>query len=153
MLLGVWEALTLSGGHMVGRHDSTLASHAPLRPSQIAAVCLAASKMTGATRRALQAEMALKYGGGNPLRAATIFGWGRHTVEVGLAESRTGLIWLGAQAALSGGTPWDATPPEAAAALRRRAEAHAHHAPTFRPTLASTRLTAQAALAALRAQG
>jgi hypothetical protein len=49
MLLGVWEALTLSGGQIVGMHDSTLEFHAPLRPSQIADVRLAASKMTGAT--------------------------------------------------------------------------------------------------------
>ena len=59
---------------MVGRHDATLASHASLRPSQMADVRLAASKMTGATRRAWQAEIAVQYGGGNPLLAATICG-------------------------------------------------------------------------------
>ena len=84
----------------MGRHDSTLESHQPLRPSQIADLRLAASNMTGPTRRAFQAEMALKYCGGNPLLAETIFGWGRHTVEVGLAERRTGILCLGAQAAL-----------------------------------------------------
>jgi hypothetical protein len=36
MLLGIWEACTRSGGYIVGRHDSTLASHQPLRPSQMA---------------------------------------------------------------------------------------------------------------------
>ncbi len=36
MLLGIWEALTLSGGHIVGMQDSTLESHQSLRPSQIA---------------------------------------------------------------------------------------------------------------------
>ena len=60
MLLRVWEALTLSGGQMAGMQDSTLESHQPLRPSQIADLRLAASKMTGPTRRAFQAEMALK---------------------------------------------------------------------------------------------
>ena len=153
MLLAVWEALTLSGGHIVGMHNSTLESHEPLRPSQITDLRLAASKMTGATRRAFQAEMALKYCGGNPLLAETIFGWGRHTVEVGLAERRTGIICLGAQAAFSGRKPWEDTQPEGAEALRRLAEAHAQQAPTFRTTLAYTRLTAQAALAALQAQG
>jgi hypothetical protein len=108
--------------------------------------------MTGATRRAFQAEMALKYCGGNPLLAETIFGWGRHTVEVGLAERRTGIMCLGAQAACSGRKPWEDTQPEAAEALWRLAEAHAQQDPTFRTPLASTRLTAQAALAALRAQ-
>jgi hypothetical protein len=97
--------------------------------------------------------MPLKYGGGNPLLAATIFGWGRHTVEVGLAERRTGIICLGAQSACSGRHRWEDEPLEGAAALRRLAEAHAQHDPTFRTTLASTRFTAKAALEALRGQG
>ena len=109
--------------------------------------------MTGPTRRAFQAEMALQYCGGNPLRAETMFGWGRHTVEVGLAERRTGIICLGAQAACSGRNRWEAQHPEAAEALRQLAEAHAQQDPTFRTTLAYTRLTAKAAVAALRAQG
>jgi Rhodopirellula transposase DDE domain len=153
MLLGVWEALTFSGGHIVGMQDSTRESQQPLRPSQIADLRLAASKMTGPTRRAFQAEMALKYCGGNPLMAETIFGWGRHTVEVGLAERRTGILCLGAQAAFSGRKRWEDTQPEAAEALSRLAEAHAQQDPTFRTTLAYTRMTAQAALAALRAPG
>jgi len=134
-------------------HDSMLESHEPLRPSQIADLRLAASKMTGATRRAFQAEMALKYCGGNPLLAETIFGWGRHTVAVGLAERRTGIRCLGAQSACSGRKPWEDTQPEAAQALWRLAEAHAQQDPTFRTTLAYTRLTAKAALEAMRAQG
>jgi hypothetical protein len=152
MLLRIWETLTRSGGHIVGRQDSTLESHESLRPSQIVDLRLAASKMTGATRRAFQAEMAWKYCGGNPLLAETIFGWGRHTVAVGLAERRTGLMCLGAQSAFSGRKPWEDTQPEAAAALWRLAEAHAQQDPTFRTTLAYTRLTAKAALEALRVQ-
>jgi Rhodopirellula transposase DDE domain len=138
---------------MMGMQDSTRASQPPLDPSQIADLRLAASQMTGPTRRAFQAEMALKYCGGNPLLAETIFGWGRHTVEVGLAERRTGITCLGAQSAFSGRKLWEDTQPEAAAALGRLAEAHAQQDPTFRTTLAYTRLTAKAALAALRAQG
>ena len=153
MLLRIWETLTRSGGHIVGMHDSTLESQESLRPSQIVDLRLAASKMTGATRRAFQAEMALKYCGGNPLLAETLFGWGRHTVEMGLAERRTGIMCLGAQSAFSGRKPWEDTQPEAAEALGRLAEAHAQQDPTFRTTLAYTRLTAQAALEALRAQG
>jgi Rhodopirellula transposase DDE domain len=137
----------------VGMHDSTLASQQSLRPSQIADMRLAASKMTGPTRRAFQAEMALKYCGGNPLLAETIFGWGRHTVEVGLAERRTGVLCLGAQSAFSGRKRWEDLHPEAAAALRRLAEAHGQQDPTFRTTLAYTRLTAKSAREALRAQG
>jgi Rhodopirellula transposase DDE domain len=134
-------------------HDSTLASEQLLRPSQIADLRLAASRMTGPTRRAFQAEMALKYCGGNPLLAETIFGWGRHTVAVGRAERRTGIVCLGAQAAFSGRKRWEDMHPEVAAALRRLAEAHAQQDPTFRTALAYTRLTAKAARDALRAQG
>jgi Rhodopirellula transposase DDE domain len=134
-------------------HDSTLASEQLLRPSQIADLRLAASRMTGPTRRAFQAERALKYCGGNPLLAETIFGWGRHTVAVGLAERRTGIVCLGAQAAFSGRKRWEDMHPEVAAALRRLAEAHAQQDPTFRTALAYTRLTAKAARDALRAQG
>lgn len=137
----------------MGRHDSPLESHQPLQPSQIADLRLAASKMTGPTRRAFQAEMAVKYCGGNPLLAETIFGWGRHTVAVGLAERRTGLLCLGAQSAFSGRKRWEDTQPEAATTLSKLAEAHAQQDPTFRTTLAYTRLTAQSALEALRAQG
>jgi Rhodopirellula transposase DDE domain len=133
--------------------DSTLAFRQSLSPSQIADLRLAASKMSGPKRRAFEAEMTLKYGGGNPLLAETLFGWGRHTVEVGLAERRTGIICLGAQSAFSGRHRWEDEHPEAAEALRRLAEAHAQPDPTFRTTLAYTRLTAQAALEALRAQG
>lgn len=133
--------------------DSTLESHQSLSPSQIADLRLAASKMTGPKRRTFQAAMALKYCRGNPLMAEIIFGWGRRTVEVGLAERRTGIICLGAQAACSGRKRWEDTHPEAAEALCQVAEAHAQQDPTFRTTLAYTRLTAQAALDALRTQG
>jgi len=44
-----------------------LTLHQPLTPSQIADLRRAASKMTGAKRRAFEAEMALKYCAGNPL--------------------------------------------------------------------------------------
>jgi hypothetical protein len=109
--------------------------------------------MSGPKRRAFEAEMTLKYCGGNPLRAETIFGWGRHTVALGLAERRTGIVCLGAQAACSGRHRWEEAHPEAAEELRRLAEAHAQQDPTFRTTLAYTRLTAKAALDALRAHG
>lgn len=134
-------------------HDSTLESPQPLGPSQIADLRLAASQMTGPKRRAFQAEMALKYCGGNPLLAETIFGWGRRTVEVGLAERRTGITCLGAQSAFSGRKRWEDTHPEAADALCQLAAAHAQQDPTFRTTLAYTRLTAQAAREAWRTQG
>jgi hypothetical protein len=124
-----------------------------LTPSQIADIRLAGSKMTGPTRRSFEAEMTLKYCEGNPLKAEAIFGWGRQTVALGLAEKRSGIICLGAQSAFSGRKRWEEHHPEAAQALRQLADAHAQQDPTFRTRLTYTRLTAQAALQGLREQG
>jgi hypothetical protein len=109
--------------------------------------------MTGATRRAFQAEMTWKYCQGNARLAETLFGWSRHSVERGLAEKRTGIVGLGAQSAFSGRKRWEDRHPEAAEVLQHLAEAHAQQDPTFHTPLASTRLTAHAALEALRAHG
>jgi hypothetical protein len=125
----------------------------PPTPEQIADLRLAAAKMTGATRRAFQAEMTVKDCGGNARQAESVFGWGRHTVALGLAERRRGILCLGAQSACSGRKRWEDAHPQIAPALGQLAEAHAQQDPTFRTTLASTRLTAPRALEALRALG
>lgn len=132
---------------------ATLQSPPSLSPSQIADLRLAASQLTGPKRRAFEAEMTLKYCGGNSLMAEAVFGWGRQTVARGLGERRTGIICLGAQAAFSGRKRWEEQHPHVAQALCQLAEAHAQQDPTFRTCLAYTRLTAPAALEALREQG
>ena len=133
--------------------DVSFQSQPSLTPSQSADLRLAASKLTGPERRSFEAEMTLKYCGGNPLRAETLFGWGRQTVALGLAERRTGIIGLGAQSAFSGRKRWEDQQPQAAETLRQLAEAHAQQDPTFRTCLTYPRLTAKAALEALHAQG
>ena len=125
----------------------------PLSASQIEDLRLAATQMTGAARRAFQAEMTLKYCHGRARFAETLLGWSREAVEVGLAERRTGICCVGAHAAWSGRKRWEEKYPEAANVLRELAEAHAQQDPTFRTTVAYTRLTAKAAGEALRAQG
>jgi hypothetical protein len=125
----------------------------PLSSSQIQDLRLAAAKMTGAARRAVQAERALKYCPGSARFAETRLGWSRDAVGVGLAEYRTGIVGVGAPSAWSGRNRWEEKYPEAAATLGELAEEHAQQAPTLRPTLASTRLTAKAAGEAWRAQG
>ena len=137
----------------MGMRDSELVFRQPLTPSQIADLRLAASTMTGAKRRAFEAEMAVKYCEGNPLQAELTFGWSRRTVALGLAERRSGILCLGAQSAFSGRKRWEDQHPDVAASLRHLAESHAQQDPTFRTTLAYTRLTANAAREALRAQG
>jgi len=129
------------------------ASTKSLTPSQIEDLRLAASKMDGVQRRGFQATMALKYCEGNARLAETVFGWGRQNVEVGLAEKRTGIICVGLQSAFSGAKRWEEKHPSAALSLREIAEAHSQQDPTFKTSLAYTRLTAASALEQLKQQG
>jgi hypothetical protein len=122
-------------------------------PEQMADVRWAASQMTGATRRAFEAAMTRQDCGGHARQAARVFGGGRHTVAWGLAERRTGGRCLDAQSACRGRQRWEDVPPPVAEALRQQAEAQAHHAPTCRQPLASTRRPASGALEVLRAPG
>ncbi|MCP4352462.1 MAG: ISAzo13 family transposase [Desulfobacterales bacterium] len=109
--------------------------------------------MHGAERRSFTAEMTLKYCGGNARKAETVFGWNRNMTETGLGEKRTGIICVGAQSADSGRILWEEREPEAAEALRKLAEEHSQQDPTFRSTIAYTRLTAKAAVTALKEKG
>jgi Rhodopirellula transposase DDE domain len=143
----------MGGGAEVFRKDFSKPGVQRISAQQIADLRLAAAQMSGAKRRAFQAEMAERYCAGNPRQAERLFGWSRETVEVGLAERRTGVTCVGGQAAFSGRKRWEDRHPQAAAALRALAEAQAQQDPTFRTSLAYTRLTAKAAIAALRAQG
>jgi DDE family transposase len=143
----------MDGGAVVFRRNLSGRVAQQISPQQIADLRLAAAQMSGAKRRAFQAEMTEQYCAGNPRQAERMFGWSRETVEVGLAERRTGVTCLGAQTAFSGRKRWEDQHPQAAAALRTLAEAQAQQDPTFRTPLAYTRLTAKAAVAALRAQG
>jgi hypothetical protein len=132
--------------------STSTASMSPT-PQQIADLRLATSQMTGATRRAFQAEMTLKYCDGNARRAEAVFGWGRQNIEVGLAEKRTGIMCLSLHAAFSGRQRWEEQYPEAAAALIELASAHSQQDPTFRTTVSYPRLTAQSAIEGLRQKG
>lgn len=125
----------------------------PLSPTQIDDLKLASSYMTGAIRRAFQAQMASKYCAGNARQAERVFGWGRETVQLGLHEQRTGITCLGAQAARSGQPLWEAQHPQIAQMLWEVAEQSCQQDPTFRTTQTDTRLTAAEALAQLRARG
>jgi hypothetical protein len=133
--------------------ESTHSPEASLNSCQIEDLRLAALKMSGAARRSFQAEMTMKYCDGNARFAERVFGWGRANIEVGLAERRSGIICVGAQAGYSGTKRWEERQPEVAAALRQVAEAHAQADPTFQTSIAYTRLTAQQALEQLREQG
>jgi len=122
-------------------------------PSQVEDLRLAATQLKGAARRAFQAEITLKYCEGNPRSAESIFGWGRQTVALGLAEKQTGLVCVGAQSGFGGNHKWEARYPDAAATLVAIAEAHSQQDPSFTTSIAYTRLTAPEALRQLQMQG
>lgn len=126
---------------------------ASITSSQIEDLRLAASKMDGVERRSFQADIALKYCQGSGRLAETVFGWGRKNIEVGLAEKRTGIVCVGLQSALSGAKRWEEKQPVAALSLRQLAESHSQQDPTFKTSLAYTRLTAASALTQLQEQG
>ena len=142
------HALRLSP--MVSQSDAP-----PVRPtaSQVEDLRLAASRLSGPARRAFQADMTLKYCGGNPRLAERIFGWGRQSVALGLAEQRSQLICVGAQSGFAGNKRWEERYPEAATALVALAEAHSQQDPSFKTSIAFTRLTATEVLRQLQAQG
>ena len=121
--------------------------------SQVSDLRLAAQKMRGAERRSFQAEMSLKYCEGNARQTERLLGWGRVNVELGLNERRTGITCVGAQSAYGGAKRWEQKHPEAAAALQSLAEEHCQQDPTFKGTIAYTRLTSQAALQQLKMEG
>ena len=88
-----------------------------------------------------------------PVGPRTSLAGGATTVEVGLAEKRTGIACLSLHAAFSGRPRWEEQYPEAAQALIDLALAHSQQDPTFRTTVSYTRLTAQRAIEGLRQQG
>ena len=63
-----------------------------LTPKMIETIRGAAKELTGAKRRAFEAQVSLDYLGGDPQLTETVFGWSRHTVAKGLKERRTGQI-------------------------------------------------------------
>ena len=66
-----------------------------LTKGMIATLKGAAAKLTGAKRRAFQAQVTRDYLNGRARQAERVFGWGRQTVETGLHELRTGIVCVG----------------------------------------------------------
>lgn len=124
-----------------------------LTKSQIEDLRLAASKMKGVERRSFQASIALKYCQGRARLAETVFGWGRQSIELGLAETTTGISCKGLQSTNSGAKRWEEKEPIVALSLQQIAESHCQQDPTFKTSLAYTRLTAASALEQLKEQG
>lgn len=65
-----------------------------LSEQHIATIQDASRKLTGAKRRAFQAQVAIDYLNSKPRKAERVFGWDRNTVILGLHELHAGIVCL-----------------------------------------------------------
>ncbi len=115
---------------------------AELPAGVVATIRAAARALTGWKRRRYQAEVAERYCGGQSRRAERLFGWGRHTVELGLRELHSGIRCLDAFHQ-RGRKKSEVKSPQLIEEVRRIVEPTAQADPKFQTTLAYTRITAQ----------
>ena len=107
----------------------------------------AARKLTGAARRAFQAEACRDYCNNSPRTAERIFGWSRHTVQKGLDEQATGNIILDQER--SGRPSYSVQLPKLQDDIRSLVDPNTCSHPSFANTFRYTRMTGKAVLEAL----
>jgi hypothetical protein len=114
----------------------------------IKTICDAAKLLTGSKRRRFQAQVTLDYLKGSARQAEYVFGWGRHTVQLGLHELRTGLTCVDRFTERGRHTTED-DHPQLAQDIRDLVEPHTQGDPTSAAPFAFTRITAKAVRTAL----
>jgi hypothetical protein len=119
-----------------------------LTEPQIATIKDAARKLTGAKRRAFQAQVTLDYLDGSARRAERVFGWSRRTVELGLNELRTG-ITCADRYSERGNRRTEEKLPQLEQDIRSLAEPESQVDPKFQSPFQYTRMTAKAMRQAL----
>ena len=113
-----------------------------LTEQQIATIKDAAGKLTGAKRRAFQAQVTLDYLDGSARRAERLFGWYHKTVELGLHELRTGITCLDNFSA-RGNRKTEEKLPQLEHDIRSLAEPESQQDPKFQSPFQYTRMTAK----------
>ncbi len=108
----------------------------------------AARKLTGAKRRAFQAQVTLDYLEGNARRAETVFGWYRKTVDLGLHELRSGIRCVERFSA-RGNRKSEEKQPHLARDIRALADPESQVDPKFQSPFLYTRITAKGMRTAL----
>jgi len=119
-----------------------------LTEQQIATFKDAGKKLTGAKRRAFQAQVTLDYVDGSARRAETVFGWWRETVKKGLDELRTGIPYED-RFSDRGNRKTEEKLPQLEKDLRSLAEPESQVDPKFQSPFLYTRMTAKAMRKAL----
>lgn len=113
-----------------------------LTESMVKTIKEAAKKMTGANRRAFEAQATLDYLGEDSRLAETVFGWSRKTVRKGLEELRMGIVIADLPRVAVRKT--EEKNPQLARDIRDLVEPHSQADPKFQTTFAYTRITAKA---------
>ena len=108
----------------------------------------AARMLTGAKRRAFEAQVTWDYLEGSVWKAERVFGWSHHTVALGLNELRTGITCLGDFSG-RGNHKTEEKLPELEADIRALADPESQADPKFQTTFLYTRMTAKAMRQAL----
>ncbi len=119
-----------------------------LTEQQIGTIKDAAGKLTGAKRRAFQAQVTVDYLADSPRRAETVFGWYRKTVELGLNELRTGITCVDSFSA-RGDRKTEEKQPQLGEDIRSLADPESQVDPKFQSPFQYTRMTAKAMREAL----
>ena len=119
-----------------------------LTEEHVATIKDAAQKLTGAKRRAFQAQVAKDYLCGDARLAESVFGWGRETVARGLEELRTGTTQADNFSA-RGNRKTEVKMPQLEADIRSLAEPESQTDPKFQSAFQYTRMTAAAMRQAL----
>src|SRR6266436_1769629 len=119
-----------------------------LQEPHIATIKDAAQQLTGAKRRAFQAQVVLDYLNGSARRAEAVFGWSRRTVILGLHELRTGITCVDNTSA-RGNRKTEEKWPQLAEDMQSLAEPESQVDPQCQSPFLSTRMTAKAMRQAL----
>jgi|NGEPerStandDraft_6_1074524.scaffolds.fasta_scaffold96800_1 transposase len=102
----------------------------------------AAKKLTGAKRRAFQAQVSIDYLNSNSRLAEKTFGWDRKTVALGLNELRTGIVCVDNFKA-RGNKKMEVKKPHLEADIISLAEPKSQTDPKFQTAFKFTRITAK----------
>ena len=108
----------------------------------------AARKLTGAKRRAFEAQVTLEYLGGRARKAETVFGWRRQTVELGMNELHRHITCLGNFSA-RGNHKTEEKFPQLKEDISSLVEPESQTDPKFQSLFKYTRMTAKAVRQAL----
>lgn len=108
----------------------------------------AAQKLTGSRKRDFMAKVTEDYLDGSARRAETVFGWNRHSVQLGLHERRTGIVCVDNYRA-RGRDKTEKRLPNLEADIRSLVERQAQADPKFQSTFAYARISARAVREAL----